>query len=247
VSIIASPESCAERAAISSPPRGKWKWSQQWRDVLFLHWPASHAWLRRQLPSQLEIDTFEDQAWGSFVGFHLQGMPHRLCPPVPFLTGCLELNFRSYVRYRGEPGICFLTMHADRWAVVAAARCLTPLPYALGVLQHGVRDDGHEFTCAVNEQTVLSAAFRPHCHSFYASADSLDAWLVERYVAYVADLRGRLYRMPVEHPPWLLQDIAVDHCEHALAGAVSDPNMPVRGHYSTGVSSLLWPLSRVPG
>jgi uncharacterized protein len=245
VSIVVASDDCAQRADFAAPPKGKWKWSQHWRDVLFLHWPASCEWLRQRLPRSLEIDTFAGQAWVSLVGFHLEQMRHRLCPPAPFLTGYLELNFRTYVRYRGERAIYFLKMYADRWAIVAAARCLTPLPYTLGSLQHFSSGGERNFRCRTPEHSILSCRFQLQGKTFVTPRASLDEWLVERYVAYVADARGRLYRMPVEHPPWRIQRAELCHCEHAFEESHHGAGELVLSHYSAGVASHLWPLSRV--
>jgi uncharacterized protein YqjF (DUF2071 family) len=245
VSFIVPADERAEHTEAAPPPCNKWKWSQQWRDALFLHWPASTAWLRKQLPTSLDIDLFEGQAWVSFVGFHLRAMRHRLCPPVPFLTGCLELNLRTYVRYRGEEAIYFLNMYADRWPIVAAARCLTPLPYTLARLQYAVDGEERSLRCFAANQSILSCQFRAQSEIFVAPVGSLDEWLVERYVAYVADARGRLYRMPVEHAPWQLQNVELHSCEHSLQACLKTADEPVSSRYSSGVSSHLWPLQAV--
>src|SRR4051794_17678906 len=93
-----------------------------------LHFAAREDQLRSWLPPQVEVDTLEGRAWLSFVFFRLKLRPARL-PFVPALSSLLELNVRTYVRHRGQPGICFLKMYADNRLAIRAARWLTPLCY----------------------------------------------------------------------------------------------------------------------
>lgn len=224
-----------------------WRWSQHWRDVLFLHWQARFDWLRERLPASLEIDTFHGQAWVSFVGFRLEQIQLHGWPHLPLLSSMLELNFRTYVRYRGEPAIYFLTMHADHRWLVAAAQWMTPLPYALASIKYVRRDALLDFHCTPRsqQQPLLTASLLTGEETALPAPDTLDAWLLERYVAYVADRQQRLYRMAVAHERWRLQRVELrkieQHLDHA---AVASPNEMPLCHFSAGVSARLWPFSR---
>jgi len=223
----------AAREQIVAPP-GPWRWSQQWRDVLFLHWPAEMEDLRRRLPADLEVDTYEGQAWVSYVGFRLQCVRLLGWPAPPFCSQMLELNFRTYVRYHGEPAICFLTMHADHSWMIAAARLLTPLPYELAHLSYTSDEAAGEFRCQPRSagRSLLSVNFRLD-NEAVAESCSLDAWLTERYVAYIGTRQG-LRRMQVSHLPWQLRAVKLQHCV-CPAHLRGEPVC----HYSPGVSSLL--------
>lgn len=232
----------AERVNAESPAR--WRWSQQWRDVLFLHWPAPPQWLSDQLPAGLAVDTFQGEAWVSLVGFRLQQVRLRGWPALPFCSQMLELNFRTYVRHRGEPAIHFLAMHADHRLLVAAARCLTPLPYSLAQLAYAGPDTACSFFCRphYSRTPLLAAQFSLGDGRRQAIPGTLDDWLTERYVAYVAGRDGDLLRMPVSHESWRLREIALRHCELDLQPLHGRPALC---HYSDGVSALLWPFETI--
>ena len=236
-------DTCQRLAPGVSPltrPPGPWRWSQCWRDVLFLHWPAAREKLAEQLPSGLELDTYYGEGWVSFVGFRLQDVRLRGWPALPFCSQMLELNFRTYVRHRGEPAIYFLTMHADHRWMIAAARLLTPLPYELARLSYTTDTASGEFVCEPlsNDRPLLTARFRLGETLGSAQPDSLDAWLTERYIAYAGTPRERLLRMQVWHEPWLLREIALENCQQQVSTRAFQPKC----HYSAGVSSLLWPF-----
>ena len=237
----------ADQCPIATTPGDGWRWSQHWRDVLFLHWPAASDWLRQRIPTSLEIDTYRGQAWVSFVGFRLEQVQLHGWPQFPLLSSMLELNFRTYVRYQGEPAIYFLTMHADHRWLVAAARWLTPLPYALATLGYAKRDALLDFHCTPRAQQLplLTAKLHTSDETDFAAPDSLDAWLLERYVAYAGDRRQRLYRMAVTHEPWRLQRVELRQLEQRLDPAVlAIPDEAPLCHFSAGVSARLWPFSR---
>jgi uncharacterized protein len=225
----------------SAAQPGSWRWSQQWTDVLFLHWPVASEAVRERLPAGLEVDTYQGEAWVSFVGFRLQNVRLRGWPALPFCSQMLELNFRTYVRYRDEPAIYFLTMHADHRWMVTAARLLTPLPYELARLDYMTGSESGELVCQTSSSNrlLLAASFRLGQAQRHAEPDSLDAWLTERYIAYVGTSRGRLLRMRVSHEPWPLREISLQCCEHQVP---STHGLKPKCHYSDGVSSLLWPF-----
>src|SRR5262245_7888988 len=100
-------------------------WSQRWLDCLFLHFPAPPAAVARVVPPRLEVETFGGSAWISYVLFRLKLRPAWL-PFVPGFSALLELNIRTYVRHRGQSGICFLRVLAENRLAIAAARLLTP-------------------------------------------------------------------------------------------------------------------------
>src|SRR5437016_4587670 len=114
---------------------GPWRWSQNWRDLFFAHWQVPTCALRPHLPNCLRIDTWQGTAWVSIVAFRLD-VRHRWLPALGLCSNFLELNLRTYVRWRGMPGIYFLSIHADSHIAVALARLLTPLPYARACLSY---------------------------------------------------------------------------------------------------------------
>lgn len=46
-----------------------WIISQEWHDILFLHWPVSAEDIRQYIPSELELEIFDNKAWISLVFF----------------------------------------------------------------------------------------------------------------------------------------------------------------------------------
>lgn len=110
-------------------PEGIWIMKQTWNDVLFSHWPVDDSTLRAKIPSILDIDTYHGQAWVSMLPFMVTNLRARFLPPIPGAQSFPELNLRTYVTYKGKPGIYFFSLDADHRLAVQGARTFFHLPY----------------------------------------------------------------------------------------------------------------------
>src|SRR5438105_2847952 len=86
-------------------PRAPWIMRQTWNDLLFAHWSLPAEELRRLVPRGLELDLFDNKSWVAVTPFHMTDVSFRGLPPMPVLSAFAELNVRTYVTYRGEPGV----------------------------------------------------------------------------------------------------------------------------------------------
>src|SRR5437879_12933200 len=100
--------------------------SQEWSDLLFIHWRVAASDLRRHVHDRLSIDERDGSAWISMTPFTLRRGRLRGLPALPDFH---ELNFRTYVTLSGQPGIWFFSLDAANLLAVAAARLTVRLPY----------------------------------------------------------------------------------------------------------------------
>jgi uncharacterized protein YqjF (DUF2071 family) len=239
---VLAPQPLTPRAA-PAPPRGPWRWFQSWRDVFFAHWAVPAEALAAHLPAGVDADLWDGSAWVSAVAFHLETVRLRGLPAVGLGSNFLELNLRTYVRCRGEPGIAFLSLHANKRSAIALARWLTPLPYAFARIEYRRHGRAWRFTAAA----LCDAEFAPEGAMTALAADSLDGWLLERYRAFVPDRRGRLRRLAVDHPPWQVGRVS----SGVRAGGLGVPwgldlgRAPDLAHFAPGVPAWLWPFQPV--
>jgi uncharacterized protein len=110
-------------------PGGRWLQGQTWRALLFAHWPVPVEELRRVVPRELAIDTFDGTAWLAVTPFRVTGLRLRGTPPAPVVSSFLETNVRTYVTLGGRPGIWFLSLDASSRVAVVGARIGYRLPY----------------------------------------------------------------------------------------------------------------------
>ena len=84
----------------------------RWLDLMFMHWPVKPEVLRPMIPAALEIDTFDSEAWIGVVPFRMTGIRPRYVPSLPWVSAFVELNVRTYVKYKGRRGVWFMSLDA---------------------------------------------------------------------------------------------------------------------------------------
>jgi uncharacterized protein YqjF (DUF2071 family) len=115
--------SLSERAHRPWPlPDGPWVQGQTWRDLLFAHWSLPVGALRRAVPAELPLDTFDGRAWLGITPFEVSGLRTIGTPPVPVLSRFPETNVRTYTTVDGKPGIHFAASRAPR-SITRRGRC----------------------------------------------------------------------------------------------------------------------------
>lgn len=230
-----------------SVPEGIWIMRQTWNDVLFAHWPVDVSILRALVPSVLELDTYNGQAWISMLPFMLTNLRARYLPAIPGARAFPELNLRTYVTYKGKPGIYFFSLDADHRLAVLGARTFFHLPYFYADMKAEKNGDTIDYVSKRKDdkEAAFHAAYRPISAPFTAEKDSLDYWLTERYRLYTTN-QSKLYYEDIHHHPWLLQnaeaEISVNTVTdaHGITLPESDPLL----HYAKKQDVLFWPLRK---
>ncbi len=207
---------------------------QRWRFLSFLHWPYEADTVRKLLPHQLTLDTFDGAAWLGLTPFLLTDLRPPLVPALPRISHFPETNVRTYVRTPdGERGVWFFTLEADRLAAVLGARSFYRLPYRWADMR---------VTRASNRVEYKSRRRWPFEHARTDIAvqpgDALrsgdfDNFLTARYRLYTM-LRDRLAFAQIEHRPWTLQRAQLLRLEQDLierSGVPAPAGTPVL-HYS---------------
>jgi uncharacterized protein YqjF (DUF2071 family) len=184
-------------------PDGHWVQGQSWVDLAFLHWRVDAAELRRLVPRDLELETYDGTAWLGITPFLLTGFRLRGMPPLPRVSTFEELNVRTYVRRDGKPGIWFFSLDAASTLTVEAAKRIYKLPYRRAHMRYERSADMVHYESA-RAGAAFSARYRGEGPLFHADAGTLEYFLTERYCLYTEE-GGHIYRTDIHHPPWDLQ------------------------------------------
>jgi uncharacterized protein len=219
--------------------------AQSWEDLLFAHWPFSVADMRPAVPANLQLDTYDGQAWLGIVPFMLRGLRLRGQPLVSGLS-FLEVNVRTYVTLGGKPGVYFFSLDATNPLAVVGGRALG-LPYYLARIRMRRRGDVINF---VSQRVIftrqnrlsLRVQWRPIGAAAPAAPDSLAYWLTERYCLYIVSADGSVRRLEIDHPPWLLQSAEAEVAACTLLGTtgLKLPDSPPILHYSLRQDVMTW-------
>ncbi|CAN5694477.1 DUF2071 domain-containing protein [soil metagenome] len=208
----------------------------RWTDLAFLHWPVPAALLRPLVPAELELDTFEGDAWLGIVPFRMEGTRARPAPPIPTATNFPELNVRTYVRAGrrggGRAGVWFFSLDAASRLAVLGARLSVNLPYfraamnMTGDLEEGVHFTSRRHGDRGGEQADFRGSYRARGAVFETAPGSLEHWLTERYCLFGRFRSGAVYFMDVHHLPWPLREGRVDLELNSMAEAAGIPLHP---------------------
>jgi uncharacterized protein YqjF (DUF2071 family) len=222
--------------------------AQTWSNLLFAHWRVPVQKLREQIPADLEIDTFDGEAWIGVVPFELRVRP-RFCPVVPKLSAFPELNVRTYVRRDGKPGVWFFSLDATSPIAVRAARWGFNLPYFDAGMSCVEKDGAFDFRCERRPSevpTVFRGTYRATSDVWHSTAGSIDEWLTERYCLYAANRRGHIARTEVHHEKWPLQSA---ECEIEANSMTDFIGIELEGepllHFAKQIPVVNWLPSRL--
>jgi len=225
---------------------------QRWARLAFLHWPVAVDDVRRLLPAGLTVDTFDGQAWVGLVPFVVTGARPVFLPPVPGLSRFDEVNVRTYVHDRGRaPGVWFFSLDASSRVAVTAARALFKLGYRHARMR---AEEGADGRVRFESERISPGPLPATCTVEYAPMgpvrhavpDTLEHFLVERYILYAAD-GGRLFRGRVHHESYPLQAGTVSGLREDLVAAagVGRPASEPLVHYASEVNVEVFPIKEV--
>jgi len=220
--------------------------AQTWHDLLFAHWPIPIELMRPLVPPQLELDTFDRQAWVGVVPFWMSGVRTRGLPAIPGLSRFPELNVRTYVTYGGKPGVYFFSLDAANLPAVCTARALYHLPYFRARMK---ADGAGEKVVYSSSRRRANAEFRgryaPCAPLQLRQPGTIELWLTERYCLYTVH-QGDVYRGEIHHLRWPLQDARAEIEINSMAGAANImlPDTPPLLHFARRLDVLIWPLRR---
>lgn len=223
--------------------------AQSWRHVSFLHWAFPPDVVAARLPSGLEPDLWEDQAWVGLTPFLVERFRLPPLPALPSLSRFPETNLRTYVRGPGGvDGLWFFSLDADSAVTVVTAWAGTGVPYRWSAM---TVETGATVTYTARRRWPSRPAghrivVRPGPPLSAAEVSERDHFMTGRWRAYTS-LGASLAIVPVEHQPWRLQQAEVVALEEDLfaAAGLPPPSDPPLVHYSSGVDARLGPVRPV--
>jgi uncharacterized protein YqjF (DUF2071 family) len=214
-----------------------WAMLQRWHEISFFHWSCEPALLRPRIPKELQLDTYDGQAWISLTPFFLKGLrppmfPQRLGLEFP------ETNLRTYVVGPEGPAIWFFSLDAGKLLPAAGARMTFGLPYFWADMH--VDMGAAENLYFSNRGGRARTRIRIAKEGRITEQSPLDVFLTARFRLY-SMLYGRLITAEVEHPPWQLHRLRILEFEEDVRNAMrmEFPSTHFLAHHSPGVETKI--------
>ncbi|WP_350275331.1 DUF2071 domain-containing protein [Kribbella sp. HUAS MG21] len=175
---------------------------QRWLDVTFVHWAFEPRELQHFFPPGTRPDTFEGRTYVGLVPFRMVGTGLPYGPGVPYFGSSLETNIRLYsVDEQGRRGVFFLSLDANRLAMVLTGRTAFGLPYRWARMCHERNGAHHTYTSTVRRSGAESLVGVELGERI--TPGPLEEYLTARWGLHV-HRAGRTWYLPNRHPPWIL-------------------------------------------
>lgn len=188
----------------------------EWRHLAMLNFEIAREVLEPFAPPGAIVDTYEDKAYASVVGFLFQNTRIKGVP-IPFHRNFEEVNLRFYVRrfLGGEwrRGVVFIKEIVSSIAVATAARVAYNENYVVMEMGHRIEK--------VHASEKLSVAYRWRLRDKWnhlqaiAEGDapsptpgSIEEFLTDHHWGYTRQRDGTCLQYQVEHPLWPLRRAA---------------------------------------
>lgn len=220
-----------------SLPTSRWKYYQEWKNVLFLHWHVTEKDLEPFVSKDIRPHLLDGSCWVSVVIFQTHALRMRNLPGIRGISGFNQVNIRTYVEMNGKPGVHFLSIEVDNPVASYLARLLSGLPYRTS--------DIHMSKGQVNSRNDIyteSLSLKYHCTKEIIDRTPLAHELTERY-SVIQDIGNKIASYDILHAPWPLYRAELDHFElkygryrKLLCG------QPDLVHYSPGTEVVAWGL-----
>ena len=223
-------------------PEKNWRWCQQWQNLVFIHWSIDKDWLQKQLPSGLELDLYDGQAWIGIVPFSMKGVTLRGCPAPRFLCDFPEINLRTYVTRNGKKGVWFFSLDVPNALAVWAARTFFHLPYynaRINTTEHEHQVNYH----SVRNEVEFDGTYIPE-KFIDATGNSFESWSTERYCLYSVNSQGRLFRGDIHHKRWPLQSASIEIRKNTFPNDMPIGDMHPSVLFSRSIDVVVYDLVR---
>jgi len=222
--------------------------------LLFVHWRVPVASIRDLIPTELEIDTYDGNAWIGLVPFYMSNVRPAYLPAVPWISNFCETNLRTYVYREDEkPGVWFFSLDAARLIPVLIARAKWSLNYfwsEMSLIRNGQRIDYHSHrkskadSAATRIQAEVGTKFQPEDEPEHV--DSLEFFLAERYLLYAKN-GSQLLRGQVHHKPYPLHQATLANFSESITSqqGIQVSSSPNHVLFSEGVDVEIFPLEKI--
>lgn len=182
-----------------------------WENLIIKTFSCDAKLLEKYLPNDVELDLYQNKALFSMVAFTFSKVKF-FGFKIPLHQSFGEINFRCYVKSKldGTKGVVFIKEFAPKPIIALIANGFYNEPF---------------FYKKIQKKIFSSTAYKDICYSFKSHKkwfsinasilnktdklrpNSLQDFIVDRYIAFVKGRRNTTYEYKINHKPWLLFSI----------------------------------------
>lgn len=222
-------------------PKGKWIYYQEWNRALFIHWAVPFEQLRKCVPSNLNLDTFDGNCYISLVAFTMEKIRPKFLPAVGIISNFDEINIRTYIDNNGKKGVYFLNIEAGKTISAFIAKAISGLPYEKAKIN---RTEKSYYSTNFKKGFKLNSEFE--VKEIMSKKTELDKWLTERYCLYL-NQENELYRYDIHHKEWAIKKVNIKrlNAKYKIGEIDLNDRQPNLTHYSDGIKVVAWKREKI--
>jgi len=189
--------------------------SARWTNLFLATYAVPPSLLEKRLPTGLELDTRDGQAFVSLVAFDFAGT-RVFGVPWPGYRNFPELNLRFYVRHGSDRGVIFIREYVALRLVARLARLLYNEPYRVAPLSSLIHDEPdrltveHRLRQGGRVHTLRATGGKP---GYLPEETSVEHFFKEHRWGFGRTRRGRALRYEVVHPVWEVYPVVDYHID----------------------------------
>ena len=178
--------------------------SMDWSNVMFLNPEVEENSIRRHIPEDFEIRTYNSKAYITLVFFNLESPGLKsLSIPISFS----EFNIRTYVRYKTFQGIYFLTLDVKNKLIPICVNNIFKLNYNNTFLSYETKNYSKNAVWKNKKYNIDSLSIEFEVGKSMKDS-SFSNFITENYL-YISKHKNSIYYNNVYHKKWNLNYVNV--------------------------------------
>ncbi len=185
---------------------------QSWLELLFLHWTYDPEKLQSFLPKGLYVDTYNGLGYVGIVPFFMNDIKPAFFGTRIRGVNFYEMNVRTYVHDdQGNPGVWFFSLDASSRLAVMIAKTFFHLPYFYSDFKEILNEETGwiDYNCSRSNKLKSSYLYKRGALQGIAEQESLEFFLLERYLLFSKDKKGTVHKGRVHHAPYKIYESEV--------------------------------------
>ncbi|MEC3906879.1 DUF2071 domain-containing protein [Tamlana sp. 2201CG12-4] len=179
----------------------------EWKDLIMLTFEVDKSILKPYLPKDTEIDLYKGKALLSMVAFTFSKV-NFFNFAIPFHQLFGQINFRFYAKSKinGSKGVVFIKEFAPKPLIAFIANkfynepyFFKPIIFKKKVTQNRI-DLKYQYKNASVEVSSSLQTTKP-------SQNTLEHFIVDRYIAFVKSKKHQTFRYNIYHKPWKIHQL----------------------------------------
>ena len=179
--------------------------SMNWNSVLFVNLEIDQNLLKKHVPKELDIRTFSDKSFITLVFFKLErpGIKGFSLP-----ISITEFNIRTYVQYKSNQGIYFLTLDINNGLLPKIVNNIFKLNYAKNKVTYYSKKNENKIIWSNKYFDLNNVSFEFNVGESMQT-NAFSKFITENYM-YLSKPKNKIFYNNVSHKEWSLNHVKLN-------------------------------------